>query len=252
VRRTRARAALGAAAAVLLLRLGASPPPVAAPTSPPLPPLSVGVAGRAAPRTGAAFPGDACASPRLPALGELPALLGPHPATRVLSDGVRRVVVARGLGEGADTRLVVVGPVARAARLGGGAGGGAVSVASEARVTYHGDVAHLCGAGAAYVRDRAGRFGPGTQGLHLDMEVDGVTLLAQADLWTASAAYHVVGRLVTVPIPDATLATSVGALTSPLARHTGGEAAGRPDRRRAAGGCGHWAGQGHGCPSGSV
>ena len=228
MRRTRARAALGAAAAVLLLRLGASPPPVAAPTSPPLPPLSVGVAGRAAPRTGAAFPGDACASPRLPALGELPALLGPHPATRVLSDGVRRVVVARGLGEGADTRLVVVGPVARAARLGArlgrGAGGGDVIVASEARVTYHGDVAHLCGAGAAYVRDRAGRFGPGTQGLHLDMEVDGVTLLAQAAIWTASAAYHVVGRLVTLPGHGSGAAPvpTVGRLASPPVWRTGG------------------------------
>ena len=204
MRRTRARAALGAAIALLLLRLAASPPPVAAPTSLPLPPLPlrpIGGAGQAAPPPGAAFPGDACASPRLPAPGGLPALLGPHPAIHSLSDGVRRVLVARGLGAGADSRLVVVGPVARAARLGGGAGGGDVSVASEARVTYHGDVAHLCGAGAAYVRDRAGAFGPGTQGLHLDMEVDGVTLLAQADLWTASVAYHVVGRLVAIPSP---------------------------------------------------
>jgi len=222
VLRIRARAALGAAAAVLLLRLAASPPLVAAPTSPPLPPLPVGAAGRAVPRTGAAFPGDACASPRLPAPGGLPALLGPHPATRVLSDGARRVVVARGPGDGADTRLVVVGPVARAARLDDGAGGGDVIVVSEARVTYHGDVAHLCGEGAAYVGNGTGRFGPGTQGLHLDMEVDGVTLLAQATIWTASAAYHVVGRLVAVPTPGATAATSVGAGAFPLAWRTGG------------------------------
>jgi len=38
------------------------------------------------------------------------------------------------------------------------------------------------------------------------MVVDGVTLLAQADIWTASAAYHVVGRLVAVPGPDAGVA----------------------------------------------
>jgi hypothetical protein len=74
-------------------------------------------------------------------------------------------------------------------------------VAGEARVTYHGDVAHLCGEGAAYVGNGTGAFGPGTQGLHLDMEVDGVTLLARADIWTASAAYRVVGRLTPVPIP---------------------------------------------------
>jgi len=202
VRRPRAlsralsRAVLGAAAAVLL-RLAASPPPVAAPTSPPLPPLPIGGAGQGASLMGAAFPGDACASPGLPAPGRLPALLGPHPAARVLSDGVRRVVVARGPGAGAGTRLVIVGPVVRAVPR----RGGDVSVAGEARVTYHGDVAHLCGEGAAYVGNGTGAFGPGTQGLHLDMEVDEVTLLARADIWTASAAYRVVGRLTPVPIP---------------------------------------------------
>jgi len=200
--RARALATLGAVAA-LLQRGTALPAPVAAPTSPPLPVLPIGGVGQVAPLTGAAFPGDACVSPRLPTPARLPALLGPHPGARVLDDGVRRIVVARGVGDGARTRLVVVGPVARAGSRGAGAGAGDALVASEARVTYHGDVAHLCGVGAAYVRDSAGVFGPGTQGLHLDMVVDGVTLLAQADIWTASAAYHVVGRLVAGPGPDA-------------------------------------------------
>jgi len=204
MRRPRARAlvALGAVAA-LLQRGGVVPSPVAAPTSSPPPLLPVGVAGQVAPPPGAAFLGDACVSPRLPPPARLPALLGPHPGARVLGDAVRRIVVARGVGDGARTRLVIVGPVARAGSRGAGAGAGDAIVASEARVTYHGDVAHLCGVGAAYVRDSAGVFGLGTQGLHLDMVVDGVTLLAQADIWTASAAYHVVGRLVAVPGPDA-------------------------------------------------
>jgi hypothetical protein len=195
--RARALAALGSVAA-LLLRGAALPPPVAAPTSSPQPLLPVGVAGRVALPTGAAFPGDACVSPRLPTPARLPALLGPHPGARVLGDGVRRIVVARGVGDGAGTRLVIVGPVARA----GFRSADDALVASEAQVTYHGDVAHLCGLGAAYVRDGAGVFGPGTQGLHLDMVVDGVTLLAQADIWTASVSYHVVGRLVALPSPD--------------------------------------------------
>jgi hypothetical protein len=118
-----------------------------------------------------------------------------------LGDAVRRIVVARGAGDGARARFVIVGPVARTGSRSAGAGD--AIVAGEARVTYHGNVAHLCGVGAAYVRDSAGVFGPGTQGLHLDMVVDGVTLLAQADIWTASAAYHVVGRLVAGPGPDA-------------------------------------------------
>ncbi len=189
--------------AALLQRGAALPAPVAAPMSSPQPLLLVGVAEQVAPPPGAVFPGDACVSPRLPTPARLPALLGPHPGARVLDDGVRRIVVARGVGDGARTRLVVVGPVARAGSRGAGAGAGDALVASEARVTYHGDVAHLCGVGAAYVRDSAGVFGPGTQGLHLDMVVDGVTLLAQADIWTASAAYHVVGRLVAGPGPDA-------------------------------------------------
>jgi len=133
----------------------------------------------------------------LPAPARLPALLGPHPGAHVLGVGAPRVVVARGAGDGARTRLVVVGPVARARHRSAGAGD--AFMASEARVTYHGDVAHLCSVGAAYVRDSAGAFGPGTQGLHLDMVVDGVTLLGQADIWTASAAYHVIGRLVALP-----------------------------------------------------
>ncbi len=201
MRRPRARAlvALGAVAA-LLQRGAVVPSPVAAPTSSP-PLLLVGVAGQVAPPPGAAFPGDACVSPRLPAPARLPALLGPHPGTRVLGDAVRRIVVARGVGDGARTRLVIVGPVARAGSRAAGAGD--AIVAGVAWVTYHGDVAHLCGVGAAYVRDSVGVFGPGTQGLHLDMVVDGVTLLAQADIWTASAAYHVVGRLVAGPGPDA-------------------------------------------------
>jgi hypothetical protein len=99
-------------------------------------------------------------------------------------------------------------------------------VVGEARVTYHGDVAHLCGAGAAYVRDGAGAFGPGTQGLHLDMTVAGATLLGQADIWTASAAYHVVGRLVALPLPGRGPGTdpftAFGALASPPAPRGGG------------------------------
>ena len=219
--RARVYVTLGAGV-VLLLRGAASPPPVAAPTSPPLPALPVGVMGQAMPPTGAVFPGDACASRGLPAPGRLPALLGPHPDAHVLGDGAPRVVVARGVGDGAGTRLVVVGPVARAVPRGGD---DAIMV-GEARVTYHGDVAHLCGAGAAYVRDGAGAFGPGTQGLHLDMAVDGATLLGQADIWTASAAYHVVGRLVALPLPGrgpgADPFTAFGALASPPAPRGGG------------------------------
>jgi hypothetical protein len=196
----RALVALGAVAA-LLQRGGVVPSPVAAPTSSPPPLLPVGVAEQVAPPPGAVFLGDACVSPRLPAPARLPALLGSHPGARVLDDGVRRIVVARGVGDGARTRLVIVGPVARAGSRGAGADD--AIVAGVAWVTYHGDVAHLCGVGAAYVRDSVGVFGPGTQGLHLDMVVDGVTLLAQADIWTASAAYHVVGRLVAGPGPDA-------------------------------------------------
>jgi len=115
VRRPHARAlvALGAVAA-LLQRGAAVPSPVAAPTSSPPPLLPVGVAGQVAPPPGAAFPGDACVSPRLPPPARLPALLGLHPGARVLDDGVRRIVVARGVGDGARTRLVIVGPVARA------------------------------------------------------------------------------------------------------------------------------------------
>ncbi len=167
-----------------------------------------GVAGRPAsiaPATvgGATAPGGACASPQLPVAARLALAMGPHPVAHSLDDGARRVVVVAPSdngGGGDRARLVVVGPVARIGRRLDRSAGAAMLI-GVARLSYRGSAAHLCLVGPAYLRDEAGRVGPAAQGLHLDMVVDGVSLLARADIWTASTSYHVVGRLTPVPVP---------------------------------------------------
>jgi len=225
-------AVVATGAAVALPRWDA-PPAVGAPAAV--------VGAGAASAASAAFPGDACGAPRLPPPARLALAVGPHPVARALTDAVRRiVVVARGDG-GAGPRLVIVGPVARAGRA---PGTDDAILAGVARLYYHGATAHLCSVGPAYLRDGAGRFGPGAQGWRLELVADGTTLLAQADIWTASAAYHVVGRLVALPGrgPDADPITAFGALAPPLAtttmRRPGGAAPrgrGAPGARRPGG-----------------
>ena len=145
-------------------------------------------------------PGDACASPRLPLSARLALTVRPHPVAHSLDDGVRRVVVVAPDDGGDDrARLIIVGPVARVGRRGRGADD--AYLAGLARLSYHGDTAHLCAEGAAYLYSAAGGIGPAVQGLHLDMMVDGVSLLARADIWTASVSYHMVGRLAPIPVP---------------------------------------------------
>ncbi len=145
-------------------------------------------------------PRDACASPRLPLSARLALTVRPHPVAHSLDDGMRRVVVVAPADAGDDrARLIIVGPVARGGRRGRSADD--AYLAGLARLSYHGDTAHLCVEGAAYLYSAAGGIGPAVQGLHLDMVVDGVSLLARADIWTASASYRVVGRLAPIPVP---------------------------------------------------